>query len=62
MDTLLVPSPSQITGYRLVIGNAMWTHTIPANPGTHSTAALAVRNAAALRKQYVAEHKILMKS
>jgi hypothetical protein len=40
----------------------MWIHTIPANLGTYSMAALAVRNAAALREQYVAEHKILMKS
>jgi hypothetical protein len=29
--------------YRLVTGNATWTHTIPANPGaTYSTAALTV--------------------
>ncbi len=40
----------------------MWIHTIPANPGSYSIAALAVRNAAAIHKQYVAEHKILMKS
>jgi hypothetical protein len=48
--------------YRLVIRNALWTHTIPANPGVYSMAVLAVRNAAALQEQYVAEHKILLKS
>jgi hypothetical protein len=47
--------------YRLVIGNATWTHTISANPGTYSTAAVAVRNAAALQEQYVTEHEILLK-
>ncbi len=40
----------------------MWTHTIPANPGAYSMAVLTDRNAAALRTQYVAEHKILIKS
>jgi hypothetical protein len=40
----------------------MWIHTIPADPGTYFMAALAVGNAAALQEQYVAEHKILMKS
>jgi hypothetical protein len=34
--------------YRLVIGDATWIHTIPANPGAYSMAALAVGNAAAL--------------
>jgi hypothetical protein len=48
--------------YRLVIRNATWIHTIPANPGTYSMAALAVGYVAALWEQYVAEHKILMKS
>jgi hypothetical protein len=48
--------------YRLVIGSTTWTHTIPADPGAYSMAALAVGNAAALREQYVAEHMILMKS
>ncbi len=47
---------------RLVIGNAMWTHTVPADPGAYFMQALAVRNAAALQDQYMAEHKILMKS
>jgi hypothetical protein len=51
-----IPKPK----YRLVIRNAMWIHTIPANPGAYSTADLAVGNPAAL--QYVAEHKVLMKS
>ncbi len=33
-----VPKPK----YRLIIGSATWTHTIPADPGTYSMAALAV--------------------
>jgi hypothetical protein len=53
-----IPEPK----YRLVIGNATWTHTIPADPGTYSMAALTVRNAATLQEQHVAEHKILLKS
>jgi hypothetical protein len=53
-----IPKPK----YRLVIGKVTWTHTIPADPGAYSMAALAVRNAAALQEQYVAKHKILMKS
>jgi hypothetical protein len=51
-----IPKPK----YRLVIGNAMWTHTIPANPGAYSMAVLAVGNAAALQEQWAAEHKILL--
>jgi hypothetical protein len=39
-----IPKPK----YRLVIGNATWTHTIPADLGAYSMAAFAVRNAAAL--------------
>jgi hypothetical protein len=46
--------------YRLVIGNATWTHTIPANTGTYSTAALVLGNEATSQEQYVAEHKILL--
>jgi hypothetical protein len=53
-----IPKPK----YRIVIGRAMWTHTIPANPGAYSMAALTVGNAAALQEQYLAEHKTLMKS
>jgi hypothetical protein len=56
--TSAIPEPK----YRLVIKNVRWIYTIPANPGTYSMAALSVRNAATLREQYVAEHKILMKS
>jgi hypothetical protein len=56
--TNAIPEPK----YRLVIGNPMWIHTTSANPDTYSLAALAVRNAAALQEQYVAEHKILAKS
>ncbi len=56
--TSVIPKPK----YRIVIGNVMRIHTIPANPGAYSMAVLAVRNAAAVQEQYVAEHKILMKS
>jgi hypothetical protein len=48
--------------YRLVIGNAIWTHTVPDNPGTYLQAALGIGNSAALQEQHVAEHKILQKS
>jgi hypothetical protein len=40
----MIPEPK----YRLVTGSATWTHTIPADPGAHSMAALAVGKAAAL--------------
>jgi hypothetical protein len=53
-----IPEPK----YRLIIGSTTRTHTIPADPGRYSKVALAVRNTAALQEQYVAEHKILMKS
>jgi hypothetical protein len=48
--------------YRLVIGNATWTHTVPLNPGAYSADALAAGNAAATREQFVAQHKIKQKS
>jgi hypothetical protein len=48
--------------YRLVIGNGTWTHTVPADAGAYSMQTLTIGNAAALREQYSAEHKILMKS
>jgi hypothetical protein len=47
--------------YRLVIGNATWTHSVPADPGAYSQAALVAGTSAAQRKQLVAEHKILLK-
>jgi hypothetical protein len=53
-----IPKPK----YRIVIGSTTLTHTILADLGACSMAALVVRNAATLQKQYVAEHKILMKS
>jgi hypothetical protein len=53
-----IPKPK----YRLVIRSATWTHTILADPGAYSMVAFAVGNAATLQEQYVAEHKILMKS
>jgi hypothetical protein len=40
----------------------MWTHTVPADPSAYSMQALTVGNAATLPEQYVAEHKILIKS
>jgi hypothetical protein len=48
--------------YRLIIGDATWTHDVPNDPGAYSQAALTVGNAAAQREQLVAEHKILQKS
>ena len=50
------------TKYRLIIGNATWTHGVPANPGAYSQAALTARNEAAQQEQLVAEHKILQKA
>jgi len=48
--------------YRLVIGNATWTHTVPLDPGAYSADALAAGNAAATREQFVTQHKIEQKS
>jgi hypothetical protein len=48
--------------YKLVIGNATWTHTVPTNLGAYSADALSAGNAAAMRKQFVAQHKIKQKS
>jgi hypothetical protein len=48
--------------YRLVIGNATWTHTVPTNLGAYSADALSAGNATAMRKQFVAQHKIKQKS
>jgi hypothetical protein len=48
--------------YRLVIGNATWTHTVPTNPGAYSSDALNAGNVAATREQFVAQHKIKQKS
>jgi hypothetical protein len=48
--------------YRLVIGTATWTHTVPTNPGAYSADALNAGNAAAMRKQFVTQHKIKHKS
>jgi len=44
--------------YRPVIGDATWTHTVPLDPGTYSANALAAGNAAAMREQFVAQHKL----
>jgi hypothetical protein len=52
----VIPKPK----YKLFIGNATRTHTVPADPGTYSMQALAVGNAP--QEHYVAEHKILKKS
>jgi len=48
--------------YRLVIGNATWTHTVPLDPGAYSADALTAGNAAATQEQFVAQHKIEQKS
>jgi hypothetical protein len=48
--------------YRLVIGNATLTHAVPTDPGAYSTDAFNATNAAAMRKQFVAQHKIKQKS
>jgi len=48
--------------YRLIIGNATWTHMVPLDPGAYSADALAAGNAAATRKQFVVQHKIEQKS
>jgi len=48
--------------YRLIIGDATWTHGVPDDPGAYSQDALTVSNAAAQCEQFVAEHKILQKS
>ena len=48
--------------YRQVIGDATWTHTVPADPGAYSPAALVAGTTAAQREQLVAEHKVLLKA
>ncbi len=48
--------------YRIVIGDATWTHTTPTDPGTYSTHSLTAGNAAAICKQFEAEHKVKQKS
>jgi len=48
--------------YRLIIGDATWTHGVPDDPGAYSQDALTVGNVAAQREQFVAEHNILQKS
>jgi hypothetical protein len=54
-----IPTKSK---YRLVIGNATWTHTVPTNPGAYSADALNAGNAAATHEQFVAQRKIKQKS
>jgi hypothetical protein len=48
--------------YRLIIGNAIFTHTVPTNPGVYSADALSASNVAATREQFVAQHKIKQKN
>ncbi len=48
--------------YWLLINDAEWTHMVPTDPGAYSADALGVVNAAATRKQFVAQHKIKQKS
>ena len=47
--------------YRLIIGDATWTHAVPADPRAYSQAALVAETSAAQREQLVAENKILLK-
>ncbi len=47
--------------YRLIIRNAAWTHTVPADTVAYSQAALVAGTSAAQREQMVVEHKILLK-
>jgi hypothetical protein len=48
--------------YSLIIGDPIWTHGVPADPGAYSQTALSAGKTAALREQLVAEHNILQKS
>ncbi len=48
--------------YRIIIGDATWNHSVPADPGAYLQAALGVGNAAAQRERLVTEHKKLQKS
>jgi len=48
--------------YRILIVNPMWTHTVPANPGAYSAAALAAGTLAAQCEQLVATHKVTIES
>jgi hypothetical protein len=48
--------------YWLVIIDPTWTHTVPTDSGAYSADALTAGNAAATRKQYVAQHKVKQKS
>jgi hypothetical protein len=44
--------------YRLIIGNATWTHTVPTDPGAYSADVLNASNVAATHKQFMAQQKI----
>jgi hypothetical protein len=48
--------------YRVVIGDTMWVHTVPNDPGAYSAQALGMGNAAVQCEQFVAEHKVLQAS
>ena len=48
--------------YCIVINDAVWTHTVPADPGPYSAAALAAGTLAAQREQLVATHKVTIES
>jgi hypothetical protein len=49
------------SNYRLVISNATWTHTVLSDPGAYSADTLNASNVAAMRKQFLAQHKIKQK-
>jgi hypothetical protein len=44
--------------YRLIIGNATWTHMVPTDPEAYPADALNASNVAAMHKQFLAQHKI----
>ena len=48
--------------YRIVIGDATWTHAVPNDPGAYSAAAMVAGTSAAQRKQLVATHKVTIES
>ncbi len=53
---------SQKSKPKIRIPNLAWTHTVPTDAGAYSADALNAGNAAATRKQFVAQHKIKQKS
>ncbi len=48
--------------YRIIIGNATWTHTIPEDSGAYSLAALGVGNTAMQQEQLKDQHMVLVQN